>query len=104
MSLKKQFVKAKHAYKVTFCLPQEAVNGAKEVELLGDFNNWDPAGAVPMKAKNGEFTATVELQPGQEYQFRYLADHETWLNDWEADKYVPTPFGVENSVVVAPDK
>ena len=41
MSLKKQFNKSKEGYKVTFSFPEDATNGAKEVILLGDFNNWD---------------------------------------------------------------
>ena len=101
MSLQKQFLKSKQICKVTFSLPKEAVDGAMEVEILGDFNNWEAEKAIPMKAKNGEYSATVELEPGKEYQFRYLIDHKTWENDWAADKYVPTPFGVENSVVLA---
>jgi hypothetical protein len=43
----------------------------------------------------------VELESGKEYQFRYLINGETWENDFEADAYAPTPFGVENSVVSA---
>ena len=101
MSLQKQFLDKKQACKVTFCLPKEAVNGAKEVKILGDFNQWDPESGVRMKAKNGEYSASIELESGKEHQFRYLLDNETWENDWAADKYVPTPYGVENSVVVA---
>ncbi len=99
MSLKKQFLKAKQACKVTFTLPGEAVDGATDVKLLGDFINWELDKAIPMKSQNGTFSATVELESGKEYQFRYLIDNKTWENDWEADKYAPTPFGVQNSVV-----
>lgn len=101
MSLQKQFLKSNQACKVTFCLPVEAANGGKEVKLLGDFNNWDYDNAVPMKVKNGEYSATMQLEPGKEYQFRYLIDNKDWINDWAADKYAPTPYGVENSVVLA---
>lgn len=100
MSLQKQFFKTKPNCKVTFSLPAEALAGGKEVVLLGDFNNWEIEKAIPMKAKNGEFTASVELEPDKEYQFRYLIDNETWENDWQADTYAPTPFGTENSVVI----
>ena len=54
-----------------------------------------------MKAsKNGNYTASVDLEGGKEYAFRYLIDGSRWENDWEADKYVPSEFGSENSVVV----
>ncbi len=95
-------MKSKHAYKVTFSLPKEAVDGAKDVKILGDFNNWEKDNAIPMKAENGGYKATLELNPGREYEFRYLINDEKWENDWEADKYSLSPYGVENSVVVIP--
>lgn len=39
--MKKQFVKSKPVVKVTFNPTAEVVNGAKEVLVLGDFNNWN---------------------------------------------------------------
>jgi 1,4-alpha-glucan branching enzyme len=99
MSITKKFLKTKPVVKVTFRLPKEAVKGANEAAVVGDFNAWDQA-ASPMKSlKSGGFTTTVELEKGQEYQFRYLVDGQ-WTNDEEADKYVASPFGAENSVVV----
>lgn len=100
MSLQKQLLKEKNACKVTFTLPKEMVSKTGVIKILGDFNNWDSEKAPAMKAKNGEFRAAVELPMGQEFQFRYLIDNETWENDAAADKYVPSPYGAENSVVV----
>lgn len=97
MSLKKQFSKDK--CKVTFTLPKKAAIGATEVKLVGDFNKWNPAKAIKMKALKNEFKAVVELPVGNDYQFRYLINDKVWENDWKADNYVSTPFGVDNSVV-----
>ncbi|MCB0619317.1 MAG: isoamylase early set domain-containing protein [Saprospiraceae bacterium] len=98
--IKKQFLKTKPVCKTTFTLPAEAAPEAKKVTLLGEFNNWDAKKGVAMKKqKNGNFTATVELETGKEYQFRYLIDGETWENDWQADKYVQNEYGMDNSVV-----
>ena len=101
MSLKKQLLKSQRICRVTFKLPKEAVNSARKVNLVGEFNNWNTL-ATPMKRqKNGAFSISLDLERGKEYQFRYLIDEETWENDWEADKYIPTPFGgSENSVLV----
>ena len=100
--IKKQFLKSKPVCKATFTLPIEAAPEAKSVAIVGEFNDWDLDGGVKMKKqKNGIFKAIVELETGKEYQFRYLIDGETWENDWEADKYVASPFGGENSVVIA---
>ena len=100
--IKKQFLKSKPVCKTTFTLPAEAAPKADTVVIVGDFNEWDLDKGVEMKKqKNGIFKAVVELESGKEYQFRYLIDGELWENDWEADKYVTTPFGVDNSVVSA---
>jgi len=100
MSLKKQFLKSKPICKVTFELPKEAVAKAKSVKIVGEFNEWNTKQGVPMKAlKNGTFKAVLNLDTGKEYQYRYLIDNNVWENDWAADKYVQSPFGVDNSVV-----
>lgn len=100
MSITKKFLKSKPVCKVSFKLGKTKVNGAETVHIVGDFNEWDKA-ATPMKAlKAGGFSATLELEQGKEYQFRYLIDGEKWINDEEADKVTPTPFGdSENSVI-----
>lgn len=100
MSLRKQYFKAKPLCKVTFSLPRQVARLGNTAHLVGDFNDWN-VNATPMKRlKNGTFTATLILHRDTEYQFRYLLDAHRWENDWKADKYVPTAYGSENSVVV----
>ena len=99
MSLKKQFLKSKPVCKVSFRLDAAEASGAKKVQLLGDFNNWDKS-AEPMTAlKSNDFTATLELEAGKEFQFRYLIDGTEWKNDSQADSYVANSFGEENSII-----
>jgi len=99
MSFKKQFLKSKPVCKVSFRLDGAEASGAKKVQLLGDFNNWDKS-TEPMTAlKSNDFTATLELEAGKEYQFRYLIDGSEWKNDAQADALVANSFGEENSVV-----
>jgi len=97
--LKKQFSKSKPTCKVTFSLPKEAVTKGKSVALVGEWNDWNEKKAVKMKAAKNNYTATVELETGRNYEFRYLIGKSKWENDWEADGYVPNPFGYDNSVV-----
>jgi 1,4-alpha-glucan branching enzyme len=101
MALKKQFVKSKQLFKVTFSIPEEAVGDAKKVSLAGDFNEWD-INADPMKKqKDGSFLINIYLEPGRAYQFRYLIDNTKWENDWEADSYIPHAFGDgDNSLLI----
>jgi len=99
--IRKKYVKSGPTCKVTFTLPKEAAPEARNVAVVGDFNGWDPVGTMMKKLKDGTFTATVDLEKDREYQFRYLIDSEKWENDWNADKYVPTPYGDgDNSVVI----
>jgi 1,4-alpha-glucan branching enzyme len=101
VSLKKQYLKSKPVCKVTFRFPKQAAGDAKRVHLVGDFNNWKTAATPMKKLKSGDFTVTLDLETDKEYQFRYLIDGATWENDWEADKYAPSPFpGEDNSVVM----
>lgn len=71
------------------------------IHLVGDFNQWDPH-SLPLERASDQpqWQITLELEQGRSYQFRYLIDDATWCNDWNADAYVPNPFGGYNSVVV----
>lgn len=100
MSLKKQYVKEKPVCKVTFKLPQDVVSSANKVNLTGDFNNWDLEGLTMKKTRTGEYSVSLELEKGKEYQFRYVIDGKEWINEEQADKFVPNVFQTENSVVV----
>ena len=100
--IKKQFLKSKPVCKATFSIPTKLIPEAQTVEIVGEFNDWNLENGIAMKKqKNGIFKATVELESGKEYQFRYLVDGQTWFNDEKADAYVTTPFGSENCIVSA---
>lgn len=99
MSLTKKYLKSKSVCKVTFSIPKAALSGGNEVRLVGDFNDWKWENGYKMKAQKENFTTAIELPTGCNYQFRYLIDNLHWANDWEAEAYWPTPYGVDNSVV-----
>ncbi len=96
----KQFLKSKPVCKATFVFPAELAPEATQVLVVGDFNNWNPEEGIQMKKqKSGVYKASVDLECGKQYQFRYLINGQEWTNDAEADAYAPTPFGSENSVI-----
>ena len=95
--LTKHYLKSRPVCKVTFTLPE--VITARTAHVVGDFNDWDIQ-TLPMQKKRGQFTLTIELTPGRNYQFRYLVNDTEWYNDWDADRYAPNPFGGDNSVVI----
>lgn len=95
--LKKRRFKKQNVVKVTFVLPPEVE--AEIVHLVGEFNDWQTSHAM-RRQKDDSWRLTVNLEPGGEYQFRYLVDGQRWLDDPQADKHVPNPYGDQNSVVV----
>ncbi len=100
MAAKKQYLKSKPICKTKFIMPKQAVGNAQSVNIVGDFNQWDIQATPMKKLKNGSFSVGIDLPAGKEYQYRYLIDGEKWENDWAADKYVPSSFGPDNSVIV----
>ena len=100
MSLKKTFSKDKTKCTVTFSVSPEAAQGAKTINIAGDFNSWSSTDTPLKKGKDGSFSVKIELEVDKEYQFRYLLDGCRWENDWKADKYIPAPYSnADNSVV-----
>lgn len=95
---KKRFLK-KGTVKVDFTLPEAIAADAQTAFIVGDFNNWSET-ATPMDhLKSGNFKATVELEIGRTYQFRYLVNGNQWHNDWDADGYSANPFSGDNSII-----
>lgn len=107
MSLKKQFLTTKPVCKVTFRLSKDETNAAETANVVGEFNNWGTTATPMKKTSAGNFSVRVDLAQDREYQYRYLLNGEQWINDPEADKYVPVAeMGTDNSVVttLAPAK
>lgn len=94
MLKKRRFIKD-NVVKVTFSLPAETAE--ESVRIVGEFNGWE--GTRLERQKDGTWRTTIALQPGREYQFRYLVDNRQWLNDPQADGYRENPYGEDNSVV-----
>lgn len=82
---------------VTFELPAEC--GADEAHLCGDFNDWSTTATPMTRRKDGSLAATLTLEPGRRYRFRYLLGDGRWENDWAADDYAANEFGGEDSVL-----
>ena len=90
--------------KITFTLPAEAVEGASEAMLLGDFNNWNPENAPKLeKQPDGSYKAFAQLEEGHTYQYRFLLNDGRWVNDYNAQSYVYSPgLYVDNCVITVP--
>ena len=90
---------------ITFTLPAEALDGASEAMVLGDFNNWNPKHAPKLvKQDDGTFNVVVPLETGKTYHYRFLLDNTRWVNDYNAQRYEAVPgLNVENSVITVQD-
>jgi 1,4-alpha-glucan branching enzyme len=82
---------------VTFRMPP--LDDVVELSLCGDFVGWQ-AHAVPLSQESdGTWVATLVLDAGKSYRFRYNDNQGRWLNDGEADAYVANDFGSEDCVL-----
>ena len=95
--LKKNYSKNGNTCRVTFKLPADV--GAETAHLCGEFNEWSPTKNPMKKLKDGSFSVTLSLVPGESYRFRYLLDGQRWENDWDADTYVANQYGSEDSLI-----
>lgn len=75
---------------------------AKEIILLGDFNNWNPK-THPMKmVGNGVWNMSLNLLPGK-YEYKFLVDGQ-WKTDPKNEQMCPNCFGTYNSILNLPSK
>ena len=103
MSVSKRF--ADKRVTVSFYIRKEAAQGAKEISLLCEHNDWQPVAMKPQK--NGTFRGSITIPRGlkDSYQYRFrlvMPDGtEKFDNDWNAESYCDNPFGGQNSVFSA---
>ena len=98
--IRKKYDKSGTNCTVTFVISPEQAAGATCAHVVGDFTNLD-RNAMPMKlSKDNGFQLSIQLDAGREFLFRYLFDNVRWDNDWNADKYVASPYqDSENSLL-----
>jgi hypothetical protein len=82
---------------VTFRMPP--MDDVVELYLCGDFSGWQVKGIPFILEKDGTWVARLELEAGKSYRFRYHDNQGRWMNDREADGYVPNDFGSEDSIL-----
>lgn len=67
------------------------------VFLAGSFNNWDPEG-VPMAEKDGVYTATLALEPG-EYEYKFIVNGFWTMDPDPSREWRANGLGTLNSVI-----
>lgn len=79
--------------KFTFVAPS-----AKQVFLVGDFNDWDVS-KTPMAPSGGMWTVVVPMTAGR-HQYSFVVDGKSWSNDPNAPSAPDDGFGHTNSVKI----
>ena len=74
---------------------------AKDVQLVGDFNNWKMGeGAQLKRDQDGRWSRFLPLGKGR-YEYRLVVNGK-WITDPHNPRVVSNPFGEENSVIIVP--
>src|SRR5210317_2258917 len=71
---------------------------AKEVILMGDFNQWNPKVHPMKKNKTGVWEKVTLLFPGT-YEYRFMVDGQ-WKNDPNNNQTRTNRFGTKNNFIV----
>ena len=71
---------------------------AREVYLVGSFNNWDPHANPMTRDAMGDWSVELTLPPG-EYHYRLMVDGE-WRDDPNAQQTAMNVYGGFDAVVV----
>jgi len=72
--------------------------GAKQVAVAGDFNDWNPQGTVLVNQDGkGNFMGTIQLPPGS-HEYMFVVDGK-WITDPAASELRPDGFGRTNAVL-----
>ena len=91
--MKKGSLRAKKR-KITFILEMPE---AKEVHLVGEFNDWK-SGIHPMKNNGNGVWAKAIMLPEGKYEYKFLVDNQ-WMADPQNERVCANCFGTTNSIV-----
>lgn len=102
--------KEKHALNTVGCSPPRVIDGrlvfvyhndtASSVSLAGDFNSWDKAESPLMKDSSGLWLATITTLSAGRYQYKFIVNGESWVEDPSNGMKVSDGYGGLNSLLV----
>jgi len=93
----KSYAKNGKTCKVTFKVAADLA--AEKGAVMGDFNEWNAEALPLVKRKDGGLSATVSLEAGKDYTFRYLIDGTNWMNDEAPDGFSRNQYGGQDCVL-----
>lgn len=90
--------------RVCFKLPSKYAEGAQQVVLVGEFNDWKIEKGIALKKEpDGSMVTEINLAGGRTYQYRYYLGNGQWVND-DNCKTSTVAYGmkVENCLIEVP--
>ncbi len=72
----------------------------RSVHVVGDFNQWDTQATPMYRDGQGFWRATLELEAGRVFRFRYRVDNERWLAEDRPDARVGNHGGITNAILI----
>ena len=72
-------------------------SGASNVQLVGDFTQWQEKPIQLKKEPTGVWRTSVELTPGT-HRYRFIVDGQ-WCDDPTCAMHEPNPYGTQDSVL-----
>jgi serine protease AprX len=63
---------------LVFCFHHDT---AQSVALAGDFNGWNSARSPLTKQQNGIWRVEIEMLPPGSYQYKFVVNHQQWVDD-----------------------
>lgn len=85
---------------VTFSMP--AINGCECLYLVGWFDESDESVYLMERTAEGDWSLTLELEAGCQYQYRFRTLDGMWLKD-PAGLPAPGEFGLNSSFIISRD-
>lgn len=82
--------------RATFRFPGALASEARQVSVVGSFNNWDPTVHPLIKTPQGDWMIRLYLTPGN-FVYAFCVDGTTWLDPNNSDR-VPNGRGSAWSV------
>jgi len=70
---------------------------AKEVHLVGEFNNWKQGAHLMKNNGKGRWAKQLQLSEGT-FEYKFLVDNQ-WVVDPKNEQACPNCFGTYNSIV-----
>ena len=86
--------------RVTFSMP--AIEGCEGLYLVGWFGEWYESVFRMERTATGNWSLTLELEPGLEYQYRFRTPDGGWLND-PGGPSTHARFGLNSSFMISSD-